>query len=199
MYIGMPLACVVLPELSVYEICPEVAKRLNVYFHVQEENAMLAESRDTISGDMAELEVEMKRLKEVVNLPQQSLPQVMRQHLPASRPIPRGGAYPVSPSAASIPIQGRPAGNRGSGGKKRDVTASSTEKVFVKGIDNEIEAMAAVVQDEVSQDNKYKETQDLTPLDPNLVCPLCGKEHHIGEIQKFKIHVDKCANNTVLN
>ena len=138
-------------------------------------------------------------------------------HPIASKPGGGGGGHHVNPPTTSIDtqtsldfskgavqqpgvslatqtsIQGQPASNRGPGGKKRDVTASSTENVLVKGIDNEIEAMAAVVQDEVSQDNKYKETQDLTPLDSNLVCPMCGKEHRIGEIQKFKIHVDQCG------
>ena len=94
--------------------------------------------------------------------------------------------------------QGQPAGNRGSGGKKCDVTASSTENVLVKEIDHDIEAMAAVVQDEVSRDNKYRETQDMTPFDPNLVCPMCGKEHCIGEVQKFKIHVDLCGGKDTL-
>ena len=97
-------------------------------------------------------------------------------------------------SHGDMNTQGQPAGNRGSGGKKKcDVTASSTENVLVKEIDHDIEEMAADVQDEVSRDNKYKETRDITPFDPNLVCPMCGKEHRIGEIQKFKIHVDQCA------
>ena len=44
---------------------PKIPSQVPIkYFHVQEENAMLAESRDAISGDVAELEVEMKRLRE---------------------------------------------------------------------------------------------------------------------------------------
>ncbi len=30
------------------------------------------------------------------------------------------------------------------------------------------------------------------PYDPNLVCPMCGNKHCIGEIQKFRIHVNQC-------
>ena len=83
---------------------------------------------------------------------------------------------------------------QGFAGNKFDVAASRREIA----IELEIEAMVAVVQDEVSRDNKYKETQDMTPFDPNLVCPMCGKEHRIGEIQKFKIHVDQCGGKDTL-
>ena len=30
------------------------------------------------------------------------------------------------------------------------------------------------------------------PYDPNLVCPMCGKRHRIGEIQEFRKHVSEC-------
>ena len=52
--------------------------------------------------------------------------------------------------------------------------------------------MASAVKEEVSDDNKNKVTLEHMPYDPNLVCPLCGKEHRIGEIQKFRLHVDNC-------
>ena len=32
------------------------------------------------------------------------------------------------------------------------------------------------------------------PYDPNLVCPKCGKQYCVGEIQKLKRHILKCNN-----
>ena len=31
------------------------------------------------------------------------------------------------------------------------------------------------------------------PMDPDLVCPICGKIFRIREIQKFRKHVDECV------
>ena len=45
--------------------------------------------------------------------------------------------------------------------------------------------------DEAVQDSKT--TVDGRPLDPNLVCPKCGKQYRVGEIQKLRRHInDKC-------
>ena len=35
-------------------------------------------------------------------------------------------------------------------------------------------------------------TNSNVPFDPNLVCPRCHLQFRIGEIQKFKKHVDRC-------
>ncbi len=35
--------------------------------------------------------------------------------------------------------------------------------------------------------------EETTPLDPNLVCPLCNKQFRIGEIQAFRSHVQTCT------
>jgi hypothetical protein len=62
----------------------------------------------------------------------------------------------------------------------------------VNEIDTEIGDMAAEVQDEVGKGNELIATMLHRPFDPNLVCPMCGKEHRIGERQKFRVHVDNC-------
>ena len=66
------------------------------------------------------------------------------------------------------------------------------ENKLVNEIDDEIEDMAAEVQEEVGTENEHEVTRVHLPFDPNLVCPMCGKEHRIGEIQKFRVHVDLC-------
>jgi hypothetical protein len=66
------------------------------------------------------------------------------------------------------------------------------ENLLVNEIDTEIGDMAAEVQDEVGKGNELIATMLHRPFDPNLVCPMCGKEHRIGEIQKFRVHVDNC-------
>ena len=67
------------------------------------------------------------------------------------------------------------------------------ENVLVEKIDADISDMAAGVREEVSEENKHIKTMEHKPYDPNLVCPMCSKKHRIGEIQKFRAHVDKCS------
>ena len=76
--------------------------------------------------------------------------------------------------------------------KVDDSEMSATENRLVNEIDQEIEEMAAEVQDAVSMENEAIVTMVHKPFDPNLVCPMCGKKHRIGEIQKFRVHVDRC-------
>ena len=45
------------------------------------------------------------------------------------------------------------------------------------------------------KDTKELDIQDSLPYDPNLVCPKCGKRYRIGQIQRFKCHVqERCPN-----
>ena len=48
------------------------------------------------------------------------------------------------------------------------------------------------VQDEASELNERMMTMEHKPFDNNLICPLCGKRHCIGEIQKYCQHVSAC-------
>jgi hypothetical protein len=54
-------------------------------------------------------------------------------------------------------------------------------------LENEIE-----VQDVVGKGNELVASMLHRPFDPNLVCPMCGKKHRIGEIQKFRVHTENC-------
>ena len=62
----------------------------------------------------------------------------------------------------------------------------------VPRITHEIKEMADFVRAEVSEDNEQVKTMEHSPYDPNLVCPMCGKRHRVGEIQKFRKHVATC-------
>ena len=48
---------------------------------------------------------------------------------------------------------------------------------------------------EESGENLEANLEDDRPYDPNLVCPKCGKQFRVGEIQKVKRHILKCTNN----
>lgn len=69
--------------------------------------------------------------------------------------------------------------------------AAEDENLLVDGIDKQINKMAGDVIDEVTKGERMM-TMEHKPFDPNLVCPMCGKKHRIGEIQKFRRHVDQC-------
>ncbi len=67
-----------------------------------------------------------------------------------------------------------------------------TENPLVTDVDSEIKEMAAEVREEVKSRDFVATSVHEKPFDPNLVCPMCGKKHHIGDIQKFRIHVNQC-------
>ena len=48
--------------------------------------------------------------------------------------------------------------------------------------DSDIAKMALEVMEEVSKDRELRKTDEVKPYDPNLVCPMCGKGHRIGDI-----------------
>ena len=55
------------------------------------------------------------------------------------------------------------------------------------------------IKSQASQDDELEESgenldDDDRPYDPNLVCPKCGKQYRVGEIQRMKRHILKCNN-----
>ena len=54
------------------------------------------------------------------------------------------------------------------------------------------------IKSQASQDDELEESgenlDDDRPYDPNLVCPKCGKQYRVGEIQKMKRHILRCSN-----
>ena len=63
---------------------------------------------------------------------------------------------------------------------------NSNNNILDCSVDSVIENMVEDVKNEVSTDKGR--------MKPNLSCPVCGKVLHIGEIQKFRRHVDMCGN-----
>ena len=61
-----------------------------------------------------------------------------------------------------------------------------------RGVDHDIHKQAAAVIKEVSGGRHQIKTDVQRPYDPNLICPMCMKKFRIGEIQKFKRHVNTC-------
>ena len=43
------------------------------------------------------------------------------------------------------------------------------------------------------EENERTVNTEHSPYDPNLVCPMCGKKHLTGEIQKFRKHMSECG------
>ena len=62
-----------------------------------------------------------------------------------------------------------------------------------KDIDSEIRREAWKVARQGSGEESLPAEGDTIPLDPNLVCPTCGKQFRLGEIQKFKRHASSCT------
>ena len=74
-----------------------------------------------------------------------------------------------------------------------DSDSDIEENPLLENIDDEIHDMA----EEVRRMSRRPDTQEVIfddedsslPYDPNLVCPKCGRQYHVGEIQKLKRHM----------
>ena len=84
--------------------------------------------------------------------------------------------------------------------RRRDVETANVEDSITqyenplqKELDDEIHLQAAEVIQEVSGGRRNVKTDNQRPFDPNLVCPMCRRQFRIGEIQKFKKHVNTCT------
>ena len=67
------------------------------------------------------------------------------------------------------------------------------ENPLLKGIDDEIQEMAKEVRGMSrrpdTQEVLFDDEDSSLPYDPNLVCPKCGRQYRVGEIQKLKRHM----------
>ena len=89
---------------------------------------------------------------------------------------------PQIPDQTQLPSQPRQA-------KSKYVTTQqdSLKNLLEAGITTDIHNVAA----EFGEEYEPSSLLDV-PLDPNLVCPMCGLQFRIGEIQKYKHHVQNC-------
>ena len=78
-----------------------------------------------------------------------------------------------------------------------DTSDDIPENPLLEGVDQDIQYYAeeACQMTRPPNDTKELDVQDSLPYDPNLVCPKCGKQYRIGQIQRFKRHVEeRCPN-----
>ena len=149
----------------------------------------------------------------VTPLPQPLTP----HHQPQAQPIPKPmiqhdvpvNAAPHSDQPYNSPgrlISGAPGGGdqaslQNSAEHYREVednrqledSTAQYENPLQKELDDEIHQQAAEVIQEVGGGRREIKTDNQRPFDPNLVCPMCRRQFRIGEIQKFKKHVNTCT------
>ncbi len=65
-------------------------------------------------------------------------------------------------------------------------SSSVQENILLQGIDRDIKDAAKFVIHE------WDELGPNAPFDPNLICPLCMHNFRVGEIQKYRKHVNAC-------
>ena len=103
---------------------------------------------------------------------------------PRPIPTPRANVPHLQPPQQDQPQTAQPGQN-----KTPPNPSGPQENILMQNIDQEIHQ----VVEEVRQGDQGNAMSLIgAPLDPNLVCPLCLKQFHIGEIQKYKKHVDNC-------
>ena len=72
------------------------------------------------------------------------------------------------------------------------VPSGPQENPLLQGINTEMHNVAAVVGREVDNNPELQSFSPQAPLDPNLICPMCRQQFRIGEIQKYRQHVQHC-------
>jgi len=65
-----------------------------------------------------------------------------------------------------------------------------------QNLDSIIHAQAKTVATEVGDESSRQLTMHHIPYDPDLTCPMCNKRFRIGEIQKYRAHVNKQCTGT---
>ena len=74
----------------------------------------------------------------------------------------------------------------------RRVPSGPQENPLLQGINTEMHNVAAVVGREVDNNPELESFSPQAPFDPNLICPMCRQQFRIGEIQKYRQHVQHC-------
>ena len=72
-------------------------------------------------------------------------------------------------------------------------TGDGDDTSLQKDIDDDLKIMVQAYHEQVNRDPSLDMTMAHKPMDPNLVCPICGKNFRIGEIQKFRKHFEECS------
>jgi len=86
---------------------------------------------------------------------------------------------PIEESCPGLPEQ-----------RQKQSSVQQDENRLMKGLDTEIHDTAADVEANVQ--SKEDESLQDAPMDPNLVCPMCGHGYRVGEIQRYRRHVKSC-------
>ncbi|XP_019848831.1 PREDICTED: uncharacterized protein LOC109580266 [Amphimedon queenslandica] len=97
------------------------------------------------------------------------------------------------------PVHPQPKANDNQGKQQRktddDSDSDIEENKLIDNIDEEIQQMA----EDVRKGSRGPSTAEVLfddgnsslPYDPNLVCPKCGKQYRVGEIQKLRRHINE--------
>ncbi|XP_064386741.1 uncharacterized protein LOC135335190 isoform X6 [Halichondria panicea] len=75
--------------------------------------------------------------------------------------------------------------------KPRHKSQQREENELEKSLDKEIQEIVNDLFYEQYESEKQR-TNEHVPLDSNLVCLVCSKQHRLGEIQKYRKHVKEC-------
>jgi len=75
--------------------------------------------------------------------------------------------------------------------QQKQPSAQQDKNRQIKGLNTEILDMVAEVEVNL-QSNEELESVQGAPMDPNLVCPMCGNGYRVGEIQRYRRHVKSC-------
>ncbi len=96
-----------------------------------------------------------------------------------------------SPAQVSVPStpQARPKPKPRKANRKSSQQREESE--LEKGLSSEIQQIVGDFYYQQYESEK-QQTNEQAPLDPNLVCHVCSKQHRLGEIQKYRKHVKEC-------
>ena len=116
---------------------------------------------------------------------------VHRYHGNQQNPMPQHGMGNIRGASIGMEPQQQLGVATQESGHQR-VPSGPQENPLLQGINTAMHNVAATVGREVDNYPELQPFSPQAPFDPNLICPMCRQQFRIGEIQKYRQHVQHC-------
>ncbi len=101
----------------------------------------------------------------------------------------RGQLAQLAPEVQPTPLPRRNSKENLPNSQRPKQNSNVQENILLQGIGRDIEDAAKFV---FHEGDELESMAPDAPFDPNLICPLCMRNFRVGEIQKYKKHVNTC-------
>ncbi len=114
---------------------------------------------------------------------------VQPQQMVSHQESPPTGRGQPAPEVQPTPLPRRNSKENLPNAPRPKQSSSVQENILLQGIDRDIKDAAKFV---IHEGDELESMGPNAPFDPNLICPLCMRNFRVGEIQKYRKHVNTC-------